>query len=91
MNVMITDSARWQLRLTIQDLRRKRDVEASQLAQRVHGILSNPSLLRDALRPMEGMTELPHREVVLGSYHLFFREVADTLWLTGLWPPMYPE
>ena len=90
MNLMITDSARWQLRLTIQDLERKRDPEAAQLAQRVRGILSSPQLLQDLMQPVEGMLELPHREVVVGTYHLFFREEADTLWLTGLWPPMYP-
>ena len=90
MNIMITDSARWQLRLTIQDLQRKRDSEAAQLAQRVRGILSNPLLLQDLMQPLEGMHGLPHREVVLGTYHLLFREEADILWLTGLWPPMYP-
>jgi len=91
MNVMITDSARWQLRLTIQDLKRKHDTEASQLAQRVRGILSNTILLQDALHPIEGMPEIPHREIVMGTYHLFFREDNGTLWFTGLWPPMMPN
>ncbi len=90
MNVRITDSARWQLRLTIQDLKRRRDSEASQLAQRVRGILANPILLQDSLSSIDGMDTLPHREVVLGTYHLFFRQDGNTLWLTGLWPPMYP-
>ncbi|MBU1049431.1 hypothetical protein KKG90_05325 [Candidatus Bipolaricaulota bacterium] len=91
MNVMITDSARWQLRLTIRDLLRKKDSEASQLAQRLRGILTNPILLQDSLQPLEGMAELPHHEIVLGSYHLYFREMEGTVWLTALWPPMYPE
>lgn len=89
MNIRITDAARWQLRLTIQDLGRRQDPEAAQLAKRVREILSSPMLLKDSMRTLEGMPELPHREVELGSYRLLFHQVDDTLWLSGLWPPMY--
>ena len=91
MTIMITESARWQLRLTIQDLLRRQDPEAPLLAQRVRAILSNQVLVEDYLQPIAGIEELPHREIPIGSYHLFFRRAQDTLWLCGLWPPMYPE
>ncbi|MFC2081871.1 hypothetical protein ACFLSF_00075 [Candidatus Bipolaricaulota bacterium] len=89
MKIQVTDFARWQLRLTIQDLSRKQDPEAAHLAEGIRELLSNSTRLNDTLRPLDGMAELPHREMVLGSYHLYFREVEDTLWLAGLWPPMY--
>ncbi len=91
MKIRIADTARWQLRLTIQDLARKRDPEAVQLSERVGKVLSNPERLEDLLRPLDGMPELPVREIVLGNYHLYFRDVGDTLWLACLWPPMYAE
>ena len=91
MNIRIADTARWQLRLTIQDLSRKQDPEATKLADGVRELLSNSTRLSNTLRPLDGMAELPHRETVLGSYHLYFRQVEDTLWLTCLWPPMQPN
>ena len=91
MKIAIADTARWQLRLTIRDLARKRDPEAAQLSGRVREMLSNPERLKGDLLPLDGMPELPVREIVLGSYHLYCREIEDTLWLSGLWPPMYAE
>ena len=91
MKIRITDTARWQLRLTIQDLTRKRNPEAAQLTERVRTLFTDPEQLQEVLRPLDGMSELPVRETVLGSYHLYFREEGKTLWLSCLWPPMYPD
>jgi len=89
MKIRITETARWQLRLTLQDLARKRDPEAGELVARVRETLKRPDRLDEALQPLAGMPEVPVRETVLGTYHLYFREVGDTLWLCCLWPPMY--
>ena len=91
MKIRVADTARWQLRLTIQDLARKGDPGAAQLAERVREMLERPKKLEETLRPLAGMPELPVRETVLGTYHLYFREVGGTLWLSCLWPPMYTE
>jgi len=91
MKIQITDFARWQLRLTLKDLRRKRDPEAAALAEGTRDLLSDPTRLQELAQPLASMPRLPLVEVVLGKYHLYFREVEDTLWLTGLWPPLYDE
>ncbi|MFC2095448.1 hypothetical protein ACFLSW_03305 [Candidatus Bipolaricaulota bacterium] len=91
MTVKITDFARWQLRLTAQDLRRKRGDRATQFAKQVAAVLSDRSALEDMGRPMSGLPELPFLEVAVDDYRLFFRTVDDTLWLAGVWPPLYDE
>jgi len=91
MKIRVTETARWQLRLTIPDLARRGDPEAVQLAEGVRALLLEPERLGSLLHPLDGMPELPIRETVIGKYHLYFREVDDTLWLTCIWPPMYAE
>jgi len=89
MNIRVTEMARWQVRLALQDLIKRRDPEASLFAQALRSLFEEPKTIPDRLCPVEGMSELPHQEVVLGSYRLLFLEKEETLWFLGLWPPIY--
>lgn len=91
MTLQVTEFARWQLRLTLQDLKRKPGNRHIELERQVRDVLLGLNILDKRATPISGLSELPYREVVIGSYHLFFRTVEDTLWLVGLWPPLYPE
>jgi len=91
MNVRITELARWQVKLAIQDLLKRRDPEAEQFDQSLRKLFADPSAIPAQLRPLEGMPELPHQEIVVGSYRLLFRREDETLWMLGLWPPLYAE
>lgn len=91
MTIRVSDSARWQLRLTLQNLKKRPGEQHIQLQQEVRALLSNHAQLDGLLSPMEGLAELPYLEVSLEKYRLLFRRVEDTLWLAGIWPPMYSE
>ncbi|MBE0635351.1 hypothetical protein IH601_05095 [Candidatus Bipolaricaulota bacterium] len=62
-----------------------------QLAQCVRQVLSDPVALEGLAAPMSGLPEIPFLEVVVGDYRLFFRRIDDTLWLAGVWPPLYAD
>jgi len=91
MNVRITELARWQVKLALQDLRKRRDPEADLFAQSLRELVADPTAIPALLRSLEGMPELPHQEIVLGRYRLLFREEGGILWMLGLWPPLYAE
>jgi len=91
MNLQVTHFARCQVHLALRDLRKKQDPEAEAFAKGLRTLLADPDVLPDRLLPLEGMAEVPHREIVLGNYRLFFRKKEHTLWFMGLWPPIYSD
>lgn len=91
MSIRITDVARWQLRLAVQDLQKKSGNRHKLLIQEVRHLLDDHAELEEKASPLPGLTQLPYRQVDLETHSLFFRTTDDTIWLVGIWPPQYAE
>jgi len=85
LEVRFTEAARWQLRTSIERLRRTNSEGARGFLDRVEALLRDPQTLREAGQPIIEFPQLPTREVRIEETRIFFRDDGSTLWISGVW------
>jgi hypothetical protein len=84
-NVRFTDAARWQLQAALATVERHDPTAAKRLLVHVERLARDAKVLEAEGRALPGFPALPHREVRLEGYRLFFRREREVLWIAGIW------
>jgi len=85
MKILVTDSARWQLRTATAALRRRDPRRAESFRNEVAKLLEQPDRAMSRTQPLSDLPGLPFREAQVEGYRLFFRSEGGVLWLVGAW------
>jgi toxin ParE1/3/4 len=83
--IRFTPSARSQFLSAVEYIHRDNPRAASQFRNRVEKKLRRLQDFPESGRPISGFQELPHREIVIYPYRIFYRVEKKTIWIVGFW------
>lgn len=85
MKIKFTPSARGQFLETIEYITEENPLGAQRLRARVEKELKRLTTFPSAGRKIPEFPELPHREIVVDPYRVFYRVVDDVVWVVAFW------
>lgn len=85
MRVKFTPTAREQFLGAIGYIRRDKRSAALRFRQRVESSLRRIQEFPESGRRLPEFPELPHRELIIPPYRVFYRIVGSTIWVVGFW------
>ncbi|HOX27315.1 MAG TPA: type II toxin-antitoxin system RelE/ParE family toxin [Candidatus Krumholzibacteria bacterium] len=85
MTVVFSPSARAQFLAALAHIRRDRPDAARRFRDRAEEALRRLETFPASGRIVPEFPDLPHREVIVGSYRFFYRVVGETVWIIAVW------
>ena len=85
MRVRFTPSARIEFLGAIQNILEESPSAAARFRKRVEAGLSRLRRFPDSGRAVPEFPDLPHRELIVPPYRLFYRVVGKTIWVVAFW------
>lgn len=83
--IRFTPSARSQFLSALAHIRRDNPPAALRLRRRAEAVLKRLARFPDSGRSIPEFPELPHREVIITPYRLFYRVKGGTVWIVAVW------
>ena len=80
-----TEAARWQLRTALAAVERRDPQVAHEFLDALSEAVRDVNGLQSREQAISEFPDLPHREVRVGGYRLFFRCDGSDLWIVGIW------
>ena len=85
MKVKFTPSARSQFLEGLEYIRQDNPTAAGRFRNKAEKVLQRLQELPESGRLIPEFPELPHREVILRPYRVFYRVVGKTVWVVAVW------
>ncbi len=85
MRILFTPFARAQFLSTLAFIRQDKPDAAVRFRRRAETALKRLSKFPDSGRPIPEFPDLPHREVIIGSYRFFYRVRGKIVWVVAVW------
>ena len=85
MKIKFTPSARGQFLDAIEYITEDNPLAAQRLRVRVEKELKHLITFPSGGRKIPEFQELPHRELIVDPYRLFYRVVGDIIWVVAFW------
>ncbi|UCF83639.1 MAG: type II toxin-antitoxin system RelE/ParE family toxin [Desulfobacteraceae bacterium] len=85
MKILFTPTARAQFLSAIAYIRRDKPSAATRFRQRTEKSLKRLLEYPESGRPIPEFPEMPHRELIVPPYRLFYRVENDSVWIVAVW------
>ena len=85
MKMLFTPTARAQFLSAIAYIRRDKPSAATRFRQRAEKSLKRLLEYPESGRPIPEFPEMPHRELIVPPYRLFYRVENEIVWIVAVW------
>ena len=85
MIVKFTPSARSQFLRVLATIRRDNPLAAQRFRERAERVLKRLERFPDSGGRLREFPDLPHREVIVAPYRLFYRIEGEIVWVVAVW------
>lgn len=85
MKILFTLSARTQIVSATNYIRQDNPEAARRFRQRVEVVLRRLIKFPNSGRPIPEFPGIPHREIIVAPYRIFYRVVGKNVWIVAVW------